>query len=429
MTAMLSATKHLGLLKTNRCFAALSMTAYVLIIDFKRHIVEIGQVLSDRYRLERLIKQGRVCAVFQGRDIVLHRTVAIKAVPAHHAAAYRAAIRMTCHFSHPNIIGLYDLVVEPEGLYIIQEYVDGEDFSTLMQVSPYHVADFGGQLCQALLYASSSQRPVSHGDLNPSAVLLDRQGTVRVNNFALPADPDYFENWSVLGSEGVIVSDVDLPCGQFSEGRQADDTRAVGLLLYQLLAGHPAGATQVDPPVDGQLHFPRSTPAELCETIARAVIRSHPHQINTIEALNSALRSVVDTLEPAMTAQASMAVQPEEVKARQFVPVGQAEVEDLRGVGKLVSALPVRDSKDTGFRSAAYWPESSANSLMDPTHSAPTTLADVPFKLAVARQAAYQQLESQTRRSPILLFLLLGLVVFALFFVVGYFTGHFLFFH
>jgi serine/threonine protein kinase len=391
--------------------------------------VEIGRVLNDRYRLERLIKQGRVCAVFQGRDKVLQRTIAIKAVPAHHAVAYRSAILMTCHFSHPNIIGLYDLVVEPEGLYVVQEFVEGEDFSTLLHVSPYQVADFGSQLCQALLYATGSQRPACHGDLNPSAVLLDRQGLVRVNNFALPADPDYFESWSVLGSEGIVVSDVDLPCGQFSAKRHADDTRAVGLLLYQLLAGRPAGATQAEPPVDGQLHFPRSTPAELCETIARAVMRSHPHNIDTIEALNSSLRTMVDALEPPMPVQTSIPVQPEEAHSRQFVPVGQAEAEDPRGMGKLVSALPVRDARDTGLRFAAYQPAGSTSPLMESAHSAPTTVADIPFKVAAARQAAYQQLESQTRRSPVLLFLLLGLVVFALFFVVGYFTGHFLFFH
>ena len=411
--------------------------------------MEIGRVINDRYRLERLIKQGRICVVYQGKDKVLQRTVAIKAVPAQHAPAYRAAIRMTCHFSHPNIIGLFDLVAESETLYIIQEYVEGVEFAALLQVSAYEVADFGCQLCQALLYASSSPHPVCHGDLTPTAVLRDRQGMVRVNNFALPGDHDYFENWSVVGSEGVVVSDADLPRGPhegskraplrsaegvYSAGRHADDTRAVGLLLYQLLAGRPSDAMKVEPPADGQLHFPRSTPAALCETIARAVIRSHPHHINTIEALDSALRAVADALKPPMPARVSSTPQPVEVHhSRQPSPIGQArqaEVEDPRGTGKLVTALPVRETGNTGFRIAAYradgpGPENSFAFASD----APTTVADVPFKLAAARQAAYQGLETQTRRSPILLLLLLGLVVFALFFVVGYFTGHLLFFH
>ncbi len=398
--------------------------------------MEIGRVINDRYRLERLIKQGRICVVYQGKDKVLQRTVAIKAVPAHHAPAYRTAIRVTCHFSHPHIIGLYDLVAESETLYIIQEYVEGVEFAALLQVSAYEVADFGCQLCQALLYANSSPHPVCHGDLTPTAVLRDRQGMVRVNNFALPGDRDYFENWSVVGSEGVVVSDADLPCGQLSAGRHADDTRAVGLLLYQLLAGRPSDAMKVEPPADGQLHFPRSTPAELCETIARAVIRSHPHHINTIEALDSALKAVADALEPPMPIQVSSTAQPVEVHhSRWPSPIRQArqaEVEDPRGTGKLVSALPARESGNTGLRIAAYQADGPGP---DPVNSfafasdAPTAFADASFKLAATRQAAYQGLETQTRRSPILVLLLLGLVVFALFFVVGYFTGHLLFFH
>jgi serine/threonine protein kinase len=403
--------------------------------------VEIGRVINDRYRLERLIKQGRICIVYQGKDKVLQRTVAIKAVPAQHAPAYRAAIRKTCHFSHPNIIGLYDLVAESEMLYIVQEYVEGVEFAALLQVSAYEVADFGCQLCQALLYASSSPHPVCHGDLTPTAVLRDRQGMVRVNNFALPGDRDYFENWSVVGGEGVVASDADLPSGphdklgshdksgSYNAGHHADDTRAVGLLLYQLLAGRPSDAMKVEPPADGQLHFPRSTPAKLCEMIARAVIRSHPHHINTIEALDSALRAVADTLEPPMPIRVSSTAQPVEVhQSRQSSPIGQArqaEVEDPRGTGKLVTALPVRETGNTGLRIAAYRADGPVNSFAS---DAPTTIADVSFKLA-AQQAAYQELETQTRRSPILVLLLLGLVVFALFFVVGYFTGHLLFFH
>ncbi len=206
--------------------------------------METGRVINRRYLLQRLLKQGRVCLVYQGVDQVLQRPVAVKSVPARHIPAYRAAIRMASHFSHPNIIGLYDLIAEPETLYVVQEYVEGNDFAALLQSSltPYEVADFGAQICQALLFASNSARKVCHGDLTPTAVLRDRQGLVRVNNFALPSDLYYFENWSVMGSAGVVVSDEDLPWGQWSEGRHADDTRAVGLLLYQLLAGRSPGA-------------------------------------------------------------------------------------------------------------------------------------------------------------------------------------------
>ncbi len=398
--------------------------------------METGRVINRRYLLQRLVKQGRACIVYQGVDQVLQRTVVVKSVPSRHIPAYRAAIRMISHFSHPNIIGLYDLVAEPETLYIVQEYVEGDDFATLLQSSlaPYEVVDFGAQVCQALLYASNSARKVCHGDLTPTAVLRDRQGLVRVNNFALPSDLYYFENWSVMGAAGVIISDEDLPWGQWSEGRHADDTRAVGLLLYQLLAGRSPGATRVEPPVDGQLRFLRGTPPELCETVARAVVRSHPQHIETVETLYSALKALTDTLEPSTSSAYQTQPQPVELPhPAQLSPVaGSSEgIEDLRGTGKLVSALPARGNGNIGLRLSAYRSDGSAEpNVLEIAHDAPTTVAGVSVKLDAARRAAHPELDTtQPRHTPIIWLLLLGLLMFALFFVVGYFAGHLLFAH
>src|SRR5215469_286412 len=99
-----------------------------------RQIVETGRVINHRYLLQRLLKQGQACTIYQGMDQVLQRVVAVKVVPAAYIADYRAALKLTAHFSHPNIVGTYDLVAEPEKLYIMQEYVQGADFSTLLQV-------------------------------------------------------------------------------------------------------------------------------------------------------------------------------------------------------------------------------------------------------------------------------------------------------
>src|ERR1700730_5719259 len=117
-------------------------------------MAETGRMISRRYLLQRLLKQGQACAVYQGFDQVLQRTVAVKVAPAEHIPAYRAALRATSQFSHANITGTYDLIVEPDSLYLVQEYVDGDDFATLLQgqMIPYEVVDIGVQICQALLY-------------------------------------------------------------------------------------------------------------------------------------------------------------------------------------------------------------------------------------------------------------------------------------
>ncbi len=311
-------------------------------------MAEIGQVIHRRYLLQRLIKQGQACAVYQGFDQVLQRAVTIKVASVEHVGEYRAAIRATAQFSHPNIIGIYDLIIETETLSIVQEYVDGDDFATLLQtqLSPYQVADLGVQICQSLIYAGSPTRKICHGDLTPSSIIRDRRGLIRINNFALPTDLYYFAGWSLVGGDGLAVSDRELPWGQLTEGRRTDDIRAIGLLLYQLLAGRSSGATVVDPPTDGRLRFQRNIPPELCEVVARTVVRQHPKHINTVETLITELKSLAENFEPpplpiAVTASGSQ--QTDDIASfRQFSPAG---------TGRLVSARPTRD---TGWDSLLF---------------------------------------------------------------------------
>jgi serine/threonine protein kinase len=387
--------------------------------------VETGRVINKRYLLQRLIKHGQVCAIYQGVDQVLQRTVAIKVVPSSQITAYKTAIKLTAHFSHPNIVGLYDLVAEPDILYIIQEYIKGVPFSALLQqkLSPFEVVDLGMQISQALIYAGNAPSNVCHGDLTPSAIMRDPQGLVRVNNFALPGDFLYFQSWCKMGGDDIVFSDPELPYGQQSEARRSDDIRATGILLYQLLAGRASGASVVEPPPDGRLRFQRNIPPELCETVARAVVREHPQRICTPEALYTDLKALSETF-----------AQPIPVEMPVTSAVYQPPVEPLvisqaasSGTGKLASALPIRDTEQPGLNLPPYRSDQSMQPPLEQITPASPTVADVSLKLAAARQAAYPEpVPQQDSRQSLFPILVIGLVVFVLLFIIGYFAGHFL---
>jgi len=384
--------------------------------------VETGRVINRRYLLKRLIKQGQVCAIYQGMDQVLQRVVAVKAVPAPHIPVYRVALRMTASFSHPNIVGTYDLVMEPEMLYIVQEYIEGANFSALLQtqLSPYEVADFGMQICQALMYAGNTSRGVCHGDLTPTSIMRDVQGLLRVNNFALPSDLRYFQKWSVMGGDEVVVSDAELPFGEQSEARHSDDTRATGLLLYQLLSGRTPGAASVEPPLDGHLRFQRNVPPDLCETVARAVVRQHPNHINTPEALYTELKAVSEIL-PQPVAVGRTANSPAYQQREEPLVISQSS---KPGGGKLATALPARDAGHQGLGLSSYRSEQGAKPVVKEDAPAAPTVADVPPRLVAARQAAYPAPGvGRKGLSPTLMILLIGLIAFILLFIVGYLGG------
>lgn len=381
--------------------------------------METGRVVNRRYLLQRLLRQGQYSTVYVGTDQVLQRPVAVKVVPAPYIQDYRAAIKLTAQFSHPNIIGLYDLVVETDVLYVVQEHIEGDDFAALLQkaLSVFEVVDLGSQICQALVYASNSGHRVVHGDLTPGAVIRDRNGLVRVNNFALPADQSYFQKWSVMGGDGVAVSDPELPPGTFSEGRQADDTRAAGLLLYQLLTSRPPGASSVDPRPDGRLSFQRHVPPELCETVARAVVRRHPHVIHTPEDLFAELKTLSEVLEAAVPVPAPVTsglAYDETIAARPSAPAGGA---------RLATALPRRDVDAPGGVAAYPQGQSLKLPVAEPAPFAPT-VADSALKFDPARRAAYPEPKPLNQgRSLVIMILLIGLVAFAALFIIGYFIG------
>lgn len=391
-------------------------------LNLERHLVETGRVIQRRYLLQRLVEQGQNCAVYHGFDQVLQRVVAVKVPYADHIPAYSTAIRTTSSFTHPNIVGIYDLIVEPEHLYIVQEYVDGDNFQTLLQaqLSPSQVVDFGIQVCQALLYASSPARKSCHGDLTPAAIMRNRRGLVRVNNFALPSDMNYFASWNQLGGGDSVVSDQLLPWGQMSAGRSADDTRALGLLMYQLLASHSSSIPLGTPPGDGRMRFMRNVPPEVCEVVARAVIRQHPQYIASPEALLAELRILEKAFEP--VAPVGMGA----TSVRQLEDAALKQPSTLPG-GKLVASLPGHGSSyeamQQGGPVAAYPAE--AGIPFDAATPAAATTANISPDLAISQQAMYSRVpEDRSGKVNLSVLILAGLIFFVLFFVIGFLIAH-----
>lgn len=373
--------------------------------------MDIGRVIDRHYLVQRPLRQGQISTVYQGFDQKLQRVVALKAVPASHAHFYRDAAMRTAQFSHPNIVMLYDLVddsLATETLYLVQEYIEGQDFSALtqMQLTPYEVMDIGRQICLALVYAAAQQHRVIHGDLTPAAILRDQRGVVRVNNFALPADARYFAAWSTLGGDGIPFA------GSSEEERHADDARAAGLLLYQLVTG------RLEPPAEGLLRFPPHIPQDVCETIARAILRKHPQRIKDAGALYEILNKLADMLEPPQTAPSSEPVHQEPPVAPVGVGLPPAVLSSSQPQG--ARSLSTYAAPNPRVETAAALEPNAAPTVADPAlHST------FPAQAQYARYADSEPAPS-SRSSSLWLFLLLGLVIFALFFIIGYFAGVFI---
>src|SRR6185312_14891762 len=89
------------------------------------------RVLGGRYRVRRLLGQGGMADVFLGDDLLLDRTVAIKILRPSLAddsaglERFRREAMTLATVRSPNVVGIYDIGMQNESVYLVMQYIDG----------------------------------------------------------------------------------------------------------------------------------------------------------------------------------------------------------------------------------------------------------------------------------------------------------------
>jgi serine/threonine-protein kinase len=197
--------------------------------------IATGELLKDRYRLERTLGRGGMAAVWLGHDEVLERPVAVKVLSDTIAgdpgfvARFRREARTAAALSHPNLAGVYDFSEEGERPYLVMQFVPGENLSERMQRGEGVDRDkLARELLEAL--AHIHQAGVLHRDVKPSNIILEPDGTAKLIDFgiALPRDA------TALTSTGLILGTERYAAPEVMEGRPAterSDLYSAGVVL------------------------------------------------------------------------------------------------------------------------------------------------------------------------------------------------------
>jgi serine/threonine-protein kinase len=265
----------------------------------------MGQVLNGRYELEGRIGDGGMAVVYQGRDRVLGRLVAIKVLRDQYVAEagfisrFRREAQSAAALSHPNIVNIYD-VGEDNGLhYIVMEYVPGRNLKEIIRaegtLAARQVVDLGRQICAALGYAH--QRGLVHRDIKPQNILVTPDGLVKVADFGIAKGLNDVN----LTATGIAMGTVHYASPEQVEGKEAtpaSDIYAVGVVLYEMLTGRLPfdGETPVsialkhinEMPLRLRAYNPQA-PAGLETVVLTALAKSPADRFPTAEALSQAL--------------------------------------------------------------------------------------------------------------------------------------------
>ena len=265
-------------------------------------------VFNDRYELHRQIARGGMADVFLARDLLLDRPVAIKVLfdqfskDQQFVERFRREAQRAANLNHPNIVSVFDWGEESGTYFIVMEYVEGRSLAEIIRtegsIHPDKVAEISSEVAAALSFAH--RNGIVHRDVKPGNVLVAPNGHIKVADFGIARALANVQ--SELTQAGTVMGTATYISPEQAQGMEVDprsDLYSLGVMIYEMLSGHPpfTGETPVavayqhvqDSPIS--LRAAGVSVAESLEAVTMKLLAKNPvNRYPTAEDLRSDLR-------------------------------------------------------------------------------------------------------------------------------------------
>lgn len=223
--------------------------------------MEKGATIRDgRYELLEVAGRGGMAVVWratQHGDVGFKRTVAVKQMHDHltesqlYIDMFAEEARVCAAMQSPNMAQVYDFVEEDGNYYLVLEWIDGIDLSSLIRhftsrdsQMPWEMsAAIGVGMLRALADAheredqSGEVCPILHRDISPHNILVTTRGMVKLIDFGLCLARD---RQADLTAPGVVKGKMSYLSPEIVKGArptERSDQFSVGSVLWETLAG------------------------------------------------------------------------------------------------------------------------------------------------------------------------------------------------
>ncbi|HAS42819.1 MAG TPA: hypothetical protein DCS93_20225 [Microscillaceae bacterium] len=206
-----------------------------------------AQVLN--YRIDSKIGEGGMGSVYLASHLQMRRKAAIKALHpnlvnnAQIRERFRNEAEAMASLKHPNIIDLYDFLETNQGLFLIMEYVDGNQLDDYIRsvtgpLPETRAIELFSKALDGFAYAHD--RGIIHRDIKPSNLMIGSEGQVKILDFGIAkilngANKGLTRTGSKMGT--VLYMSPEQVKGQSVDRRS--DIYSMGVTLFQILTGRP----------------------------------------------------------------------------------------------------------------------------------------------------------------------------------------------
>lgn len=210
----------------------------------------IGQTLVGRYRIDDVLGQGGMSAVYKAYDPNLKRVVAIKMIHSHLAEDPQFVIRFkeeaaaVAQLRHPHIVQVFDFNSDNDLYYMVQEFIAGETLQERLRrlnKSGRHMSfdeaiKYTTHICEAAHYGH--QRGLVHRDIKPANIIIDIHDQAILTDFGIvkiTGGQKHTATGAVVGT--AVYLPPESIRGETPDGRS--DQYSLAVTLFEALSGRP----------------------------------------------------------------------------------------------------------------------------------------------------------------------------------------------
>jgi hypothetical protein len=230
------------------------------------------------YECLAAVASGSTGSVWRARHRELDRVVAVKELSAAlrdrpgFLEGFRTEARHLAALDDPHVVKVFDYVEEPHRAWMAEEWVDGVRLDVLLDATGRLTAEQALGVLRGVLLglAAAHAMRLVHGDVAPSNILVDEDGTAKLVDFGLSATAGSATDLAVIGTPAYLSPETVL-----CRARDArSDVYSAAAVLVELLTGAPPypGDT-VASVLDRHVHAPVPDLPDVGPALAR-VIRS-----------------------------------------------------------------------------------------------------------------------------------------------------------